>query len=63
MVSKIFKVSVENSVVNFVDEYCDERIYFKFLKIDKDTIQIHAAFPFSLFQAFALGITAFDYKM
>ncbi len=60
-----FNGSVDKANVNnfqLIDEYDDNKIYIQFGRVGKDDFNMDTAFPVSLFQAFAVGLTSFDFK-
>lgn len=57
---RVDKASVKN--FQLIDEYDDNRIYLQFGRIGKHNFNLDAAFPFSLFQAFSIGLSSFDFK-
>jgi tubby-related protein 1 len=57
---RVDKASVKN--FQLIDEYDDNHIYMQFGRVGKDQFNMDVAFPCSLFQAFAIGLTSFDFK-
>jgi tubby-related protein 1 len=57
---RVDKASVKN--FQLIDEYDDNHIYMQFGRVGKDSFNMDVAFPCSLFQAFAIGLTSFDFK-
>ncbi len=57
---RVDKASVKN--FQLIDEYDDNHIYMQFGRIGKDDFNMDVAFPISLFYAFAIGLTSFEFK-
>ena len=57
---RVDKASVKN--FQLIDEYDDNHIYMQFGRVGKDDFNMDVAFPQSIFQAFSIGLTSFDFK-
>lgn len=57
---RVDKASVKN--FQLIDEFDDNRIHMQFGRIGKQNFNMDVAFPFSLFQAFGIALSSFDFK-
>lgn len=57
---RVDKASVKN--FQLIDEYDDNKIYMQFGRIGKDLFNMDCAFPFSIFQAYGISLSSFDFK-
>ena len=57
---RVDKASVKN--FQLIDEYDDNHIYMQFGRIGQQNFNMDVAYPCSIFQAFAIGLTSFDFK-
>ena len=46
-----------------VDKYDSSKIYLQFYRKDKTNFKMSVAYPFSLYQAFSMCLSTFDYKI
>jgi len=58
---RVEKPSVKN--FQLIDERNDERIYLQFGRVTNDTFNMDIEWPLSPFQAFAICLSSFDYKI
>mmetsp|Transcript_3282 Transcript_3282/g.5451 ORF Transcript_3282/g.5451 Transcript_3282/m.5451 type:complete len:143 (+) Transcript_3282:894-1322(+) len=56
--------SIKESKKNFqlVDEFDESKIYLQFARTSDQTFSMDVAYPFSIFQAFAICLSTFDTK-
>ena len=45
-----------------IDEYDDNKIYMQFGRIGKQNFNMDVAFPMSIFQAYGIALSSFDFK-
>ena len=45
-----------------MDQHDDSKIYMQFGRVGKETFNMDVAFPFSIFQAYAICLSSFDFK-
>lgn len=57
---RVDKASVKN--FQLIDEYDDNKIYMQFGRIGKDDFNMDCAFPMSIFQAYGIALSSFDFK-
>ncbi|TNV83759.1 hypothetical protein FGO68_gene12469 [Halteria grandinella] len=57
---RVDKASVKN--FQLIDEFDDNRIHMQFGRIGKQNFNMDVAFPFSIFQAFGIALSSFDFK-
>ena len=57
---RVDKASVKN--FQLIDEYDDNKIYMQFGRVGKDAFNMDCAFPVSLFQAYGIALSSFDFK-
>ena len=57
---RVDKASVKN--FQLIDEYDDNKIYMQFGRIGQTDFNMDVAYPCSLFQAFGIALTSFDFK-
>ena len=57
---RVDKASVKN--FQLIDEYDDNKIYMQFGRIGQQDFNMDVAYPCSIFQAFAIALTSFDFK-
>ena len=57
---RVDKASVKN--FQLVDQHDDSKIYMQFGRVGKDIFNMDVAFPFSIFQAYAICLSSFDFK-
>ena len=57
---RVDKASVKN--FQLIDDFDDNKIYMQFGRIGKHKFNMDVAFPFSLFQAFGIALSSFDFK-
>ena len=57
---RVDKASVKN--FQLIDEYDDNKIYMQFGRVGKDLFNMDCAFPFSIFQAYGISLSSFDFK-
>ena len=57
---RVDKASVKN--FQLIDEYDDNKVYMQFGRIGKQNFNLDIAFPLSLFQAFGVALSSFDFK-
>ena len=57
---RVDKASVKN--FQLIDEYDDNHIYMQFGRVGQQNFNMDVAYPCSLFQSFAIGLTSFDFK-
>ena len=57
---RVDKASVKN--FQLIDEYDDNHIYMQFGRVGSQNFNMDVAYPASLFQAFGIGLTSFDFK-
>jgi len=58
---RVEKPSVKN--FQLIDEKSDDRIYLQFGRVTNDTFNMDFEWPLSPFQAFAICLSSFDYKI
>lgn len=57
---RVDKASVKN--FQLIDDFDDNKIYMQFGRIGKHKFNMDVAFPFSIFQAFSIALSSFDFK-
>ena len=57
---RVDKASVKN--FQLIDEFDDNKIYMQFGRVGKHQFNMDVAFPFSIFQAFGIALSSFDFK-
>ena len=45
------------------DDFDEKRVYLQFGRNGKDAFNLDVSYPFSLYQAFAVCLSSFDYKL
>jgi len=57
---RVDKASVKN--FQLVSDYDENRIFMQFGRTGKQDFNMDCQFPFSIMQAFAIGLSSFDFK-